>query len=110
MIAGLIQNSAQNNINKTPLLGDLPILGSLFRSTNFRRDETELVVVVTPYLTRPVSGQMATPADGYRSPSDVERDIGGQTFKGVSGKVTPTAIAAPAVSASGGSAAPGFKM
>ena len=110
MIAGLIQNSAQNNINKAPFLGDLPILGSLFRSTNFRRDETELVVVVTPYLTRPVSGQMAAPADGYRTPSDIERDIGGQTFTGVSGKVTPTAIAAPTVSAGGGSAAPGFKM
>lgn len=110
MIAGLIQNSANNNINKTPFLGDLPILGSLFRSTNFRRDETELVVVVTPYLTRPVSGQMAAPADGYRTPSDLERDIGGQSFMGVSGKVTPTAIAAPAVPASGGSAAPGFKM
>jgi len=110
MIAGLIQNSATNNINKAPFLGDLPILGALFRSTNFRRDETELVVVVTPYLTRPVSGQMAAPADGYRSPSDVERDIGGQSFMGVSGKVTPTAIAAPTVSAGGGSAAPGFKM
>jgi pilus assembly protein CpaC len=120
MIAGLIQNSASNNINKTPLLGDLPILGSLFRSTNFRRDETELVVIVTPYLTRPVSGQLATPIDGYRSPSDIERDIGGQSFMGASGKVTPTAVAAPAAAApgvalpAGGAAAaapaPGFKL
>jgi pilus assembly protein CpaC len=88
----------------------LPILGALFRSTNFRRDETELVVVVTPYLSRPVSGQLAAPADGYRVPSDISRDIGGQSFEGVSGKVTPTAIAAPTMTAPSGSAAPGFKM
>lgn len=109
MIAGLIQNSGSNNINKAPFLGDLPILGALFRSTNFRRDETELVVIVTPYLSRPVSGQLATPIDGYRVPNDIQRDFGGQSYEGVSGKVTPTAIAAPA-SPAGGSAAPGFKM
>ena len=110
MIAGLIQNSGQNNINKAPFLGDLPILGALFRSTNFRRDETELVVIVTPYLTRPVSGQLATPIDGYRVPNDIQRDFGGQSFEGVN-HPTPTAVAAPAVpAASGSSAAPGFKM
>lgn len=110
MIGGLIQNTGSNNINKAPFLGDLPILGALFRSTNFKRNETELVVVVTPYLVKPASGQLATPIDGYRSPSDVQRDFGGQSFKGVSGSVTPTAIAAPAPAAPSGSAAPGFKM
>jgi pilus assembly protein CpaC len=111
MIAGLLRNTAQNNVNKAPFLGDLPILGALFRSTNFRREETELVVIVTPYLVRPVSGQLATPVDGYRVPSDIQRDIGGQSFTGVSGSVTPTAVAAPAPAApAGGSAAPGFKM
>ena len=109
MIGGLIQNSGSNNINKAPFLGDLPILGALFRSTNFKRNETELVVVVTPYLVRPASGQLATPVDGYRSPSDVQRDFGGQSFEGVSGRVTPTAIPAPSGTPSG-SAAPGFKM
>ena len=109
MIAGLIQNSATNNINKAPFLGDLPILGMLFRSTSFRRDETELVVIVTPYLSRPVSGQLATPIDGYRTPNDIQRDFGGQSFEGVN-HPTPTAVAAPASPVSGGSAAPGFKM
>ncbi|HVI06370.1 MAG TPA: type II and III secretion system protein family protein [Sphingomicrobium sp.] len=109
MIAGLIQNKGTNSINKAPFLGDLPILGALFRSTNFQRDETELVVVVTPYLTRPVSGQLATPVDGYRVPNDIQRDFLGQSYEGVSGKRTPTAISAPAATA-GGSAAPGFKM
>ena len=109
MIAGLIQNSGNNSVNKTPFLGDLPILGSLFHSTKFQRQETELVVIVTPYLTRPVSGQLATPIDGYRVPNDLQRDFMGQTFEGVN-HATPTAVAAPALPAPGGSAAPGFKM
>jgi pilus assembly protein CpaC len=115
MIAGLLQNIGSNSVDKTPVLGDLPILGALFRSTKFQRQETELVVVVTPYLVRPVSGQIPTPIDGYRTPSDPQREWGGQTFSGVSGRVDPTAIAAPAGPAptpaiGGGSAAPGFKM
>jgi pilus assembly protein CpaC len=112
MIAGLLRNKGTNNVNKAPFLGDLPILGALFRSTSYRRDETELVVVVTPYLVRPVSGQLATPIDGYRVPNDIQRDFGGQSFTGVSSR-TPTAVPAPASAApglSGGSAAPGFKM
>ena len=109
MIAGLIQNSGQNSVNKAPFLGDLPILGALFRSTKFQRQETELVVIVTPYLTRPVSGQLATPIDGYRVPNDIQRDFGGQTYEGVS-HPTPTAVAAPALPGASGSAAPGFKM
>ena len=112
MIAGLLRNTATNNIDKAPFLGDLPILGALFRSTHFRREETELVVIVTPYLVRPVSGQLATPVDGYRVPNDIQRDFGGQTFTGVSGSRAPVAIPAPApaVPAGGGAPAPGFKL
>jgi pilus assembly protein CpaC len=124
MIAGLLQNIGNNALDKTPVLGDLPILGALFRSTKFQRQETELVVIVTPYLVRPVSGQLATPIDGYRAPNDIQRDWGGQTFTGVSGRVDPTAVAAPAAAAPGvalpaaGAAAaapaaapaPGFKL
>ena len=109
MIAGLLQNSGNNSIDKTPFLGDLPILGSLFRSTNFQRQETELVVIVTPYLVRPVSGQLATPVDGLRTPNDIVRDIGGQSFTGVSGDRAPTALAAPAVPNGGAAPAPGFR-
>src|SRR4029078_6138271 len=64
MIAGLLQNTGNNSIDKAPVLGDLAILGALFRSTKFQRSETELVVIVTPYLVRPVSTQMVTPIDG----------------------------------------------
>src|SRR2546430_8515575 len=111
MIAGLLRNTTNNSVNKAPLLGDLPILGALFRSTKYQRQETELVVIVTPYLVRPVSGQLATPVDGYRVPTDVERDMGGQTFNGVSGSRAPTAISAPAAVMPGGAApAPGFKL
>jgi pilus assembly protein CpaC len=111
MIAGLLQNSNSNNIEKAPFLGDIPILGALFRSTKFRRDETELVIIVTPYLVRPVSGQLATPADGYRAPDDVQRNFLGQSFTGKSGSVQPAAIQAPAAPPPGGAlAARGFKL
>ena len=111
MIAGLLQNTASNSINKAPFLGDIPILGALFRSTKFQRQETEHVVVVTPYLVRPVSGQLATPIDGYRVPNDGRRDFLGQTFTGKSGAVQPTAIQAPAPApVTGAVAAPGFRL
>jgi len=109
MIAGLLQNTASNSVEKTPFLGDLPVLGTLFRSTKFQRNETELVVIVTPYLVRPVSGQLATPIDGYRTPNDIVRDFGGQTFNGRSGDRAPTAIAAPAGPAGSAAPAPGFR-
>jgi pilus assembly protein CpaC len=111
MIAGLLQNTGNNSVDKAPFLGDLPILGMLFRSTKYQRQETEMVVIVTPYLVRPISGQLATPIDGYRAPNDLVRDVGGQTFSGRSGDRTPTAIAAPAAPMPAGSAAPapGFR-
>ncbi|NUR11290.1 MAG: type II and III secretion system protein family protein, partial [Bradyrhizobium sp.] len=110
MIAGLMQNTGNNSVDKTPILGDLPVLGALFRSTKFQRQETELVVIVTPYLVRPVSGQLATPIDGLRSPNDIVRDIGGQTFTGRSGDRAPTAIAAPAGPVGSAAPAPGFRQ
>ena len=106
MIAGLLENKNRNNIEKAPFLGDLPILGMLFRSTSYQRDETELVIVITPYLVRPVSRQLAIPADGYRAPTDAQLNIEGQSFEGRSGAPTPTAVSAPGVSAP--VAAPGF--
>ena len=119
MIAGLLQNSSNNSINKAPFLGDLPVLGALFRSTKYQKQETELVVIVTPYLVRPVSGQLATPTDGYRAPDDIQRTFLGQTYMGkgvvptlngaqypaAAGTVAPTATAAPVAAP-----APGFKL
>ena len=74
MIAGLLSNTAQNTIDKAPGLGDVPILGNLFRSTNYRRGETELVIVVTPYLVKPVNANdIALPTDGYLKPTEMQR-------------------------------------
>src|SRR4051812_2235140 len=116
MIAGLLRKHDTNDISKAPFLGDLPVLGALFRSTAYRRDETELVIIVTPYLVRPVSGQIALPSDGYRMPDDATAAFGGQSYSGVN-RVTPTAIQAPPVTAvlpaasiAGPAAAPGFKL
>ena len=90
MIGGLLSNSHNNSIDKAPFLGDLPILGSLFRSNNFRRQESELVIIVTPYLVKPVSaGQIALPTDGYKGATDAQRILMGQTFSGKSGEQRP---------------------
>ncbi len=54
-IAGLLSDSVTHSGNGVPFLGDIPILGALFRSDSFQRHETELVILVTPYIVRPVS-------------------------------------------------------
>jgi len=68
-LAGLFQRNEQNNINKFPFLGDVPVLGTLFRSTAYQRDETELVILVTPYLTQPVTNPAAFPLPTEQAPS-----------------------------------------
>jgi len=105
MIAGLLSNSATNTIDKAPGLGDIPILGNLFRSTTYRKGETELVIVVTPYLVKPVDGNdIKLPTDGFRKPSEFQRLLGFQQSDGVTGaeRPKPRAVestpAAPSVS------------
>jgi pilus assembly protein CpaC len=79
VIGGLLQNTNDNNIEKTPGLGDVPVLGALFRSNDFQRGETELVIVITPHLVKPVNeSQIVLPTDGYKAPDDFQRIIGGQ--------------------------------
>lgn len=123
MLAGLLRANNQNAIEKAPFLGDLPILGTLFRSRSYRKAETELVIVVTPYLVRPVNGKIPTPVDGFRNPRDGTAVFEGQTYSGVSGP-RPVAIAPrPGMAVAGGAAsgstavtapvpapAPGFKF
>jgi pilus assembly protein CpaC len=81
-IAGLIRDDYQNQIRQFPMLGDLPVLGTLFRSTSYQRNQTELVIVVTPHLVRPTRGKMATPADAFVPPSDTELFLLGRTQSG----------------------------
>lgn len=90
MIAGLLSNSAQNMIDKAPGAGDIPILGALFRSTTFQKGQTELVIVVTPYLVQPVNdGDIALPTDGLHLPNAFEQWLGNIDNKGVSGERRP---------------------
>jgi pilus assembly protein CpaC len=90
MIAGLLRNGAQNTITKMPGAGDLPILGSLFRSTSFRKGETELVIVVTPYLVNPVdASEIKLPTDGFRASSALQQMLGHIEADGVTGGDRP---------------------
>ena len=96
MIGGLMSNNHNSSVDKAPFLGDLPVLGALFRSNSFKRNESELMIVVTPYLVKPVSpNQIALPTTGVRAPTDAERLIAGQTFMGKSGEKAPAPSAAP---------------
>lgn len=90
MIAGLLSNGSQNAVSKIPGAGDIPILGNLFRSTSFRKGETELVIIVTPYLVNPVNANdIALPTDGYESPDMVQQLLGNMLNDGKSGKGRP---------------------
>ena len=81
-IAGLLQSSLTQDVQKYPWLADVPVLGALFKSDRFVRDETELVIVVTPYLVRPVSERrLALPTDGLLAPNDLDRYLRGETFR-----------------------------
>ena len=90
MIAGLMSNSSQSTIDKAPGVGDIPILGNLFRSRQFRKGETELVIVVTPYLVNPVdANDIKLPTDGFHSATELESLLGYQDNAGVSGQQRP---------------------
>ncbi len=92
-IAGLIQNNVTHDISKFPGLGDVPVLGSLFKSDRFQREESELVIIVTPYVVRPVSRpRLASPTDGLESPHDWERFIIGGTHRQKSRAGSPQTI------------------
>ena len=80
-ISGLLTNNNSDTINQLPGLGDLPVLGRLFRSTQFQHNETELVIIVTPYLVRPVSGRIASPTDGLTLPHDSDIYAGTRTTR-----------------------------
>ncbi len=83
MLAGLLQNESSDTINKMPGLGDLPILGALFRSSSFQNNETDLVILVTPYIVHPVadSSKLQTPMDGYKPPSDLQLLLQGNLYQ-----------------------------
>ncbi len=102
MIAGLMSNTATNSVDKIPGLGDIPILGALAKSNGWRRNETELMIVVTPYLVNPISeSEIKLPTDGLNTPNDIERILLGKMSDNKPGpsrpipSVAPTAPAGP---------------
>ena len=79
-IAGLLQEDFEDAVRQFPILGDIPVLGTLFRSTAWRSGQTELVVIVTPHLVRPVRpGSLITPAELFDAPTQAELFLMGKT-------------------------------
>ncbi|HJQ60495.1 MAG TPA: pilus assembly protein N-terminal domain-containing protein, partial [Vineibacter sp.] len=101
-IAGLIQHNSTQDISKLPGLGDVPILGALFKSDSFRRQQSELVIIVTPYLVRPSNNKnMATPLDGWVPPTDADRYLYGRTQHPTGGRRPSTTRVSSSSSAGG---------
>jgi pilus assembly protein CpaC len=80
-LAGLLQHTSQQLVSKVPWIGDIPVLGALFRSDRFQRGETDLVVIVTPYLVQPSQTRLAAPTDGLRFPNDAQRVLFSDKFR-----------------------------
>jgi pilus assembly protein CpaC len=106
VIGGLLQNSTNNQIDKAPGIGDVPVLGALFRSTSWKRNESELMIVITPYLVKPVNAnEIVLPTDGYKAPTDLGRVFLGRLGEGTNGgdRPKPTMavpmVAGPAIGA-----------
>lgn len=97
-IAGLLQENVKENVRKFPLLGDLPVLGALFRSSAFEKNETELVIIVTPHLVKPVDlAKQTLPTDAYSEPDDFEFYLlGSFEGRGQARAWTPAQLTGPA--------------
>lgn len=97
VIAGLLQRSSENNLSKVPGLGDVPVIGALLRSSRYRRNETELAIIVTPYLVKPVGDptRVATPVDGLIDATDSQRVLHGEFFQQHSAVRAPTKAPQP---------------
>jgi pilus assembly protein CpaC len=82
-IGGLLRDNVKESINKYPWLGDIPILGALFRSTSYQKNETELLIIVTAHLVKPLDMTAQTlPTDYYEEPNDFEFYLMGYAEKG----------------------------
>ena len=78
-IAGLMNENMNNAVNKFPGLGDIPILGTLFRSQGFQKGDTELVIFVTPRLAKPIEpGNIRLPTDNVHEPSNLDFYLNGK--------------------------------
>lgn len=83
-IAGLLEDNFSDNIAQVPWIGDIPILGALFRSTDYERNQTELVIIITAHLVSPTRGEaLALPTDRIRPPSEADLFLNGRTVNNV---------------------------
>ena len=97
MIAGLLNNQLSSSVSKMPGVGDIPVLGALFKSNGWRRNETELMIVITPYLVKPVSdSELRMPTDGINSIDDAQRIIMGKVTDKNGANSRPMPTIAPA--------------
>jgi len=81
MLGGLLQNAGTNDVDQLPWLGDVPVLGALFRSTEYQKNETDLVILVTPHIIKPLAptDPIHTPLDGTLPPNDIDLFLMGKT-------------------------------
>ena len=92
-VAGLLRHNTGNNISKFPWLGDVPIIGTLFRSREYQNNQSELVIIVTPYIVRGTSrDKIMDPAKGLHQASDAEQILQGQQFHDIPAEKPVTAI------------------
>jgi pilus assembly protein CpaC len=104
-IAGLLQADFASTVRQVPLLGSIPVIGTLFRSTGFQRGETELLIIVVPHLVRPVKPEeISMPTDRVSDPSETDLFLKGRTDGAVGTDPfhpnrAPTAAATPSAPA-----------
>lgn len=92
MIAGLLQSQTKQTLDSLPGLQQVPILGALLRSRDFQNNETELVIIITPYLVKPGRPEdFATPADGLKIANDLETNLLGRLNAGFGKSAAATA-------------------
>lgn len=109
-IGGLIKSNLVANLKGLPVLGEIPVLGALFRSTDYQQDRTELVFVITAHLVKPLSGNAYTlPTDKVGEPSRAGLMLGGR-LEGPPPPVTTAAMSAPAPAAPPAQSAGGFEL
>src|SRR5471030_3092322 len=109
-IGGLIKNNTTTNIKAFPGLGEIPVLGALFRSTEFQSDRTELVFIVTPHLAKPLAPDHKLPTDGYVEPTRADYFLRGKMEGRGTPDAQPAAAPAPTAAPAPSAQAPGFDV
>jgi pilus assembly protein CpaC len=102
-VGGLIKNNTTTSVTAFPFLGELPVIGALFRSTQFQTDKSELVFVITPRLVKPLPSNYRLPTDNYVPPTRSDVILGGR----LEGRREPAAPSDAAAAPSGAASAPG---